>query len=76
MAQLADRTGGRVVPVSDIQQLGPAYAQIAAELRTQYSLGYYPTNRAHDGRYRKVKVVINRKAVMLRARPGYSAPAN
>jgi VWFA-related protein len=74
MAQLADRTGGRVVPVSDIQQLGPAYAQIAAELRTQYSLGYYPSNDAHDGKWRSLRIEIKRPGLIARAKPGYRAP--
>jgi Ca-activated chloride channel family protein len=74
MGQLADRTGGRVVPVKDIQQLEPAYAQIAAELRTQYSLGYYPSNDAHDGKWRSLRVEIKRPGLIARAKPGYRAP--
>jgi len=74
MGQLADRTGGRVVPVSDIQQLEPAYAQIAAELRTQYSLGYYPSNDSHDGKWRSLRVEIKRPGLIARAKPGYRAP--
>jgi len=74
MTQIADRTGGRVVPVSDIQQLEPAYAQIAAELRTQYSLGYYPTNDAHDGKWRSLRVEVKRPGLIARAKPGYRAP--
>ena len=46
-------------------------AQIAAELRTQYALGYYPTNTAHDGHYRRIQVRASRKDVVIRARPGY-----
>jgi hypothetical protein len=42
-------------------------------LRTQYLLGYYPTNRAKDGGYRKIQVKTSRKDVAIRARPGYRA---
>jgi von Willebrand factor type A domain len=76
LAQLADKSGGRVLRADTLSSLPDAFSRIAAELRTQYSLGYYPTNKAHDGQYRKLKVVVTRKAVTLRARPGYRAPAN
>src|SRR5215468_8945108 len=41
LREMADKTGGRVYPVKDLGQLGPAYSQIAAELRTYYSMSYY-----------------------------------
>jgi VWFA-related protein len=53
--------------------LPSAFRQIAEELGTQYSLGYYPTNSARDGKYRKVRVRTTRKDVALRTRPGYRA---
>ena len=49
------------------------FAQIAAELRTQYMLGYYPINKERDERYRHIKVTSSRKNVVIRARPGYLA---
>ena len=76
LEKLATKSGGRLLRADTIGSLPDAFARIAAELRTQYSLGYYPTNRAHDGQYRKVKVVISRKGVIARSRPGYRAPAN
>jgi hypothetical protein len=71
---LADRSGGRMLRADKIDSLPEVFASIAAELRTQYSLGYYPTNPSHDGRYRKIKITTNRKSAVVRARPGYSAP--
>jgi Ca-activated chloride channel family protein len=50
-----------------------AFSQIADELRTQYSLGYYPTNTARDGKFRKIRLRTTRKNVSVRARPGYRA---
>jgi hypothetical protein len=76
LEKLASKSGGRLERADTLISLPDAFAKIAAELRTQYSIGYYPTNAAHDGQYRKVKVVISRKSVTLRARPGYRAPAN
>ncbi len=43
----------------------------SAEGGTQYSPGYYPTNAARDGKYRKIRVRTTRKGVALRTRPGY-----
>lgn len=74
LREMADKTGGRVYPVKDLQHLEPAYSQIAAELRTQYSLAYYPTNERRDGKWRTLRVVINRPGFGARTRPGYRAP--
>jgi VWFA-related protein len=74
LREMADKTGGRVYPVKDARQLEPAYSQIAAELRTQYSIAYYPTNEKHDGKWRALRVVVTRSGLVARARPGYRAP--
>jgi VWFA-related protein len=73
LRELADRSGGRVYRADTVGVLPQAFAAIAAELRTQYLLGYYPTNRVHDGAYRKIEVKTSRKDVGIRARPGYRA---
>ena len=73
LGQIADRTGGRVYRADDLGALPQAFAAIADELGTQYLLGYYPTNRDHDGAYRKIQVKTLRKDIAIRARPGYRA---
>jgi von Willebrand factor type A domain len=70
---LAEKSGGRLLRADTIASLPDAFSQIAAELRTQYLLGYYPLNKERDDRYRKIKVTTARKNVILRARPGYLA---
>jgi VWFA-related protein len=70
---LADKTGGRLLRADTLGSLPDAFAKVAAELRTQYSLGYYPLNKERDERYRKIKVTTSRKDVLIRARPGYLA---
>jgi len=70
---LAEKSGGRMLRADTIASLPVAFSQIAAELRTQYLLGYYPLNKERDDRYRKIKVTTARKNVLLRARPGYLA---
>ena len=67
---LADKSGGRLLRADTLASLPDAFAQIAAELRTQYLLGYYPLNKDRDERYRKIKVTTTRKNVAIRARPG------
>ena len=72
---LADKSGGRLLRADNLGALPAAFANIAGELRTQYSIGYYPTNKARDESYRKIKVNSTRKNVAIRARPGYRAPS-
>jgi VWFA-related protein len=74
LREMATKTGGRVYPVKQLQQLEPAYAQIAAELRAQYSIGYYPINDQHDGKWRALRVEITRSGLAAQTRPGYRAP--
>jgi hypothetical protein len=71
---LAEKSGGRLLRADTLGSLPEAFAQIAAELRTQYSIGYYPTNTTHDGLYRAIKVRTDRKDAAVRAKPGYRAP--
>ena len=74
LRQLASRTGGRVYPVSALTDLAAIYKQVADDLRSQYSISYYPTNEAHDGRWRSIRVEVPRPGVSVRARSGYWAP--
>jgi VWFA-related protein len=69
--EMANTSGGRLVRADTNAMLPRAFQQIAEELRTQYSLGYYPTNPARSGKYRKIRVRITRKDVAVRTRPGY-----
>ena len=75
LIELANKSGGRVLRADTLGALPDAFAKIAAELRTQYAIGYYPTNKTRDGRYRKIKVKSTRNGVVLRARPGYRTPS-
>jgi VWFA-related protein len=76
LTDLAGVTGGKLHRADTLGSLPKAFGEIAAELRTQYSLGYYPTNTARDGKYRQIKVQTSRKGAVVRARPGYRAPAS
>ncbi len=58
--EAAGTTGGRVVVVRRTDEIAPAFAEIVRELREQYTIGYYPSGRRHDGRWRKVSVKVSR----------------
>jgi len=73
LATIAERSGGHLYRADTVASLPQAFAAIADELRTQYLLGYYPTNPTHDGTYRKIQVKTSRKDIAVRARPGYRA---
>ena len=72
--RLAEETGGRVISVSSERKLSQAFDEISEELRSQYTLGYYPTNGARDGKFRKIKVETANHDLHVLARKGYYAP--
>jgi VWFA-related protein len=72
--RLTDETGGRTIVVRSEKNLEQAFEQISEELRNQYTIGYTPSNKTHDGTYRKVKVEMQNKEYSALARRGYYAP--
>ncbi len=74
LQDLALKSGGKLNRADTLGSLPDAFANIAAELRNQYSLGYYPANQTRDGKYRKIQVKVSRTDIVVRARPGYRAP--
>jgi VWFA-related protein len=75
MDQLAKSSGGRNFPAATLQDARAAFAQVANEIGTQYSLGYYPSDKTRDGRFRQIKVELRDvKDATVRARDGYYAP--
>ena len=72
--KITEETGGRMIEVSSEKRLEEAFDQISEELRSQYTLGYYPSNNNHDGKYRKIKIEMGRKELKVLARKGYYAP--
>jgi VWFA-related protein len=76
MNDLAKASGARNFVASDLQQARAAFARVANDIGTQYSLGYYPTNKARDGKYRviKVQLVGVTEKSEVHAREGYYSP--
>jgi len=75
MNELARDSGGKTFPVAELREARRAFAQVAAEIGTQYSLGYYSTNKSRDGRFRAIRVEVRGvRNAQVRAREGYQAP--
>jgi VWFA-related protein len=75
MNQLARESGGKTFPVADLRDAQRAFRQVAEDIGTQYSLGYYPTNKTRDGAFRNIRVTVRGvRDAQVRARDGYRAP--
>ncbi len=73
MRQLTEQTGGRLITVSRPDKLDKAFAEIAAELRSQYLLGFSSTNPVNDGKFRRLEVK-SKDGYKIQARKGYYPP--
>ncbi|MGB7593820.1 MAG: VWA domain-containing protein [Terriglobia bacterium] len=75
LRRLAEQTGGRAFfPFKDSETIAN-FQEIARELRSQYSLAYISTNRAHDGTFRTIAIEPLQKGLQVRTKPGYFAPS-
>ena len=76
MDDIAKSSGGRNFLAASLQDARAAFARVATEIGTQYSLGYYPTNKARDGKFRAIRVEVQGAPdkAQVRAREGYYAP--
>jgi VWFA-related protein len=74
MRKLTEETGGRMIQVGNkIEKLRQAFDQISQELRSQYNIGYVPTNTVRDGSFRKVEIKPKQSNFKVQARSGYYA---
>jgi len=71
LRSLADASGARFYHANRLEDLNGVFEQVAAELRTVYSMAYTPTNLNYDGSFRKISVKVNKPDVVVRTRPGY-----
>jgi VWFA-related protein len=69
--ELADVTGARLYEADSNQNLALAFANVAEELRRQYSIGYYPKNPPQAGQRRQIRVRVNQPDLAVRARESY-----
>jgi VWFA-related protein len=69
---LADRTGGRLSEIRRLEDMGRLYAEVAAELRTLYSVTYQPSGeRKRDGSWRAIRIEVTRPDMIARTKSGY-----
>jgi Ca-activated chloride channel family protein len=71
LEQLAAETGGRAFFPYWVDDLGQSFLDIGDELRHQYALAYSPAGRIPDGKYHTIRIQVDRKDVIVRARKGY-----
>lgn len=76
LSKLSGETGGRVFRADNQRNTSEAFSEIAAELRTQYLLGYTPSNKTADGTFRHIKVRVKDGHYDVQARRGYYAPSS
>ena len=76
LSQITDPTGGRAIAADDRKDIPKIAALISRELRNQYVLGYRPSNVAHDGKWRRLQVLLTPSAAPLHLhyKQGYVAP--
>jgi VWFA-related protein len=74
LSKLSEYSGGMNYDALKTADLETVFAQIARELASQYSIGYYSTNTKHDGKFRNVQVKVSRPGLVARTKKGYYAP--
>jgi VWFA-related protein len=73
MKEMADAGGGVFYEVERLTDLAGAYEQVVADLGTMYSLAYQPSNNTRDGRWRAIRINVNRTNAVPRGKRGYYA---
>jgi Ca-activated chloride channel homolog len=80
LSELTEMTGGRTFRVNNLNELPDVATKISMELRNQYVIGYRPSNHAHDGKWRKIRVKLRPPKglppLTVFARSGYMAPGD
>jgi len=74
LIQLSEDTGGRYYYADSIPQLDEAFRRISDELRTQYLLAYYPSQRMSNSEFRRIAVKVTGTSdggYLVRHRTGY-----
>ena len=71
LIELANSTGGREYPADSLQNMSSAFANVAEELRRQYTIGYYPKRAPEAGQRRMIRVRANQPNLAVRSRESY-----
>ena len=73
LQSLADRTGGRLNEINQLQYMAQLYREVAASLRTLYTVGYQPAGERPRGKWHEIKVEVAQTDLTVRSKPGYFA---
>ena len=73
MQSLADRTGGRLNEINQLQYMAQLYREVAANLRTLYTVAYQPQGERVRGKWHEIKVEVTYSDLTARTKPGYFA---
>lgn len=73
MLEIADIGGGVFYEVERLEDLAGAYERVVADLGTVYGLAYRPMDKVRDGKWRSIRVNINRPSAVARGKRGYFA---
>jgi len=80
LSEVTEMTGGRVFAVENLNDLPDIASKIGMELRNQYVLGYRPSNKVHDARWRKIKIKLRAPKGLpplnVYSKTGYYAPSH
>ncbi len=80
LSEVTEMTGGRVFAVEKLDELPDIASKIGMELRNQYVIGYRPSNKAHDARWRKLKIKLRAPKGLpplnVYSKTGYYAPSH
>jgi len=80
LSEITEMTGGRTFNVEKMEDLPDIASKIGMELRNQYVLGYRPSNKAHDARWRKIKIKLRAPRglppLTVYSKTGYYAPSH
>lgn len=71
LQELANTSGGRGYRADTLQNMSSAFANVAEELRRQYSIGYYPKRPPQAGQRRQIRVRAKKPNLAVRARDSY-----
>jgi VWFA-related protein len=73
LQSLADRTGGRLNEIDKLQYMAQLYREVAANLRTLYTVAYQPQGERTRGKWHEIKVEVTSSDLTARTKPGYYA---
>lgn len=73
LEQMARETGGKFMEVSHHLPIDKVFAEIEEELRSQYSIGYTPSETGDTAAYRHIHLTVKKKDLVVQAREGYYA---